>query len=68
MNGKYRVELANKIKNGRSVGNLYGVMWRGDDGRFSWALEPQEDKHTAYRTMYDLVQDRIDLEHSSSIV
>lgn len=44
----YRVELANRIKRGRCVGNLYGVA-RYVDGRREggWVLDPQLDDRLA---------------------
>jgi transposase-like protein len=43
----YKVELANKIRGGRAVGNLWGVSrWVGGR-RNCWALQPQEDEQRA---------------------
>lgn len=43
-----KVELANKIRNGRAVGNLYGVGRYDQSGRrLGWELEPQEDEDAA---------------------
>lgn len=45
-----RVELANKVRGGRAVGNLYGVGRYASNGRrLGWLLEPQEDEELARR-------------------
>jgi len=46
----YRVELANKIRDGRAVGNLWGVARLIDGCRGGWHLEPQDDESLAYAT------------------
>ena len=43
----YRVELANKVRNGRAVGNLWGVARYVDGRRRGWALSPQENEAAA---------------------
>ena len=50
----YRVELANRLLGGRTVGNLYGVAKMQGRRRAGWALQPQEDRDLAYRTADDL--------------
>ena len=42
-----KVELANLIRRGRCVGNLYGVAEYRDGRRAGWRLRPQEDKDRA---------------------
>ena len=44
---KLRIELANKIVNGRAVGSLYGVAIVKNGRRCGWALKPQESRAKA---------------------
>lgn len=43
----YRIELANKIVCGRTVGNLYGVARLINGCRNTWVLQPQESRDAA---------------------
>lgn len=43
----YKIELANKIRNGRAVGNLYGVGKYVNGCRQGYALEPQDSESKA---------------------
>lgn len=43
----FKVEICNKIVNGRAVGNLYGVGRWVDGRRTGWVLEPQASKARA---------------------
>ena len=43
----YRVELANEIRGGRAVGNLFGVAKLINGCRGGWVLEPQKDQQKA---------------------
>lgn len=45
----YRVELANNIREGRNVGNLYGVAHLVNGCRQGWELKPQDDLKKAER-------------------
>lgn len=48
MEPRYRVELANKIRDGRAVGNLWGVVDRGPErNRTAWVLQPQASEAVA---------------------
>lgn len=50
----FKVELANEIRNGRTVGNLYGVARYVDGCRCCYVLRPQADRELAYRTAAEL--------------
>lgn len=49
----FKVELANKIRNGRAVGNLWGVGTYVDGRRTCYAIEPQESEDVARRFVRD---------------
>ena len=43
----YKVALANKVINGRAVGNLWGVMRYIDGCQNCWVMAPQESEQAA---------------------
>lgn len=43
----FKVELANKIRDGRAVGNLYGVARYINGCRNTWVLAPQDSEQAA---------------------
>jgi len=47
---EYKVEIANKFKGSRVVGNLYGVGKFVGGRRHGWVLEPQDDEKLARST------------------
>jgi hypothetical protein len=48
----YKLELTNKVRNGQSVGNLYGIGKYLEDGRrCGWELPPQESEEQAKKVL-----------------